>query len=465
MKKYNRLFFVKGTTLLLGCLALLITACDSGSKVQNITKVAGYLYTTTNGEADNTILRLTRYEDGSVGNEKSFGTNGQGGTDSTAGGVARGDYDSQGAIKIIGDYLITVNGGDHLISLFKLDRSNGELTFLNNVQSGGERPVSVTFTKKPNSEDQYWAVVANQWNNPVIEHDGAGIERYPNDDFFKQDLTLPDATDALRNITLFSFDASNGAFIRVGDQPMMTYSREWGGPVTVTFSDDGTKLAVSTWGIPHLFSDEPSIDEMHSSRVYVYDFDTAIGEIANKRYFEENGIAGTTGINWAKNSNTVIHASNINQIISKSDNGLTILNDDGNVITKTQNFKTGAQGNQDYACWTVLSPAGDRLYVASFYTNVITPFVINGNGTVSHSLPFVLRDIDTPNFDSKDIYVTPDNKYLYNIGAFKTYSLNTFKISDTGLAYQSQYVFDETKAGRGEFKFHFVGLAGFAIDD
>lgn len=57
------------------------------------------------------------------------------------------------------------------------------------------------------------------------------------------------------------------------------------------FSDDGSKLAVSTWGLAHFGTALTSLDEQHSSRVDVYDF--ANGNITGERIFEEVGSAGT----------------------------------------------------------------------------------------------------------------------------------------------------------------------------
>jgi hypothetical protein len=53
--------------------------------------------------------------------------------------------------------------------------------------------------------------------------------------------------------------------------------RENGGTSQISFSPDGRKLAVSTWGIPHFLTEDPKLEEMHPSRVYVYNF--AIEEI------------------------------------------------------------------------------------------------------------------------------------------------------------------------------------------
>ena len=74
-----------------------ITACsddDNNSSTDGQTELAGYLYTTTNGEGTNQVIKLDRYSDGSTRNEIAYTTNSGGGANTAAGGDARGDFDS-----------------------------------------------------------------------------------------------------------------------------------------------------------------------------------------------------------------------------------------------------------------------------------------------------------------------------------------------------------------------------------
>ncbi|MEJ7585930.1 MAG: hypothetical protein WKI04_00055 [Ferruginibacter sp.] len=129
--------------------AALITfsGCDKDHDGNNSEAVAGYLYTTTNGESVNKVVGFTRHKDGSLTDEKAYVTNSDGGADVSAGGDAHGDFDSQGGIQIIGNYLLNVNAGGNEVSVFALDRTNGKLTFKNNVGSCGTRPVSIAYKK------------------------------------------------------------------------------------------------------------------------------------------------------------------------------------------------------------------------------------------------------------------------------------------------------------------------------
>ncbi|WP_133407721.1 beta-propeller fold lactonase family protein [Parashewanella tropica] len=447
-------------------LSVFIVSCGSDNDKKVEKQPVGFIYTTTNGEGINQVMQLSRYDDGTLGNEKVYSTSGKGGANVGAGGDAHGDFDSQGAVQIIGDYLLATNAGGNSISVFKLNRSTGDLAFMQSVGSGGERPVSIGFTKKTESEDEYWVVVGNQWNNPNIQKSGDDIERYPNNAFFEGDLTAADPSDAVRNIVLFSFDSSNGALVRDDGDFMDSYNRENGGPTTVTFSDDGTRLAVATWGIAHFSTDTPLLAEQKPSRVYVYNFDAENGEVSNVRHFEKEGVAGTIGINFAKGVNDVIHASNFNLINSLSDHGLTVLKVADTEVTMMESGNTGEANQHDEACWTVLNPDGTRLYVSSFGANVVTPFSINTDGSMNKTLPYEARGDNTPSGDTKEMWVSPDDKYVYVLGAFQTFTLNRFKVTEDGLDYLDQYIYEETKDARGDDsagKYNFLGLTGFDI--
>ncbi|MET4080333.1 6-phosphogluconolactonase (cycloisomerase 2 family) [Pedobacter sp. UYP30] len=405
------------------------------------------------------MVRFSRHANGTLSDEKAFSTNSLGGANVGAGGDAHGDFDAQGGVQIIGNYLLAVNAGGNDVSVFGLDKKTGDLTFKNKVGSGGTRPVSIGYTKKNGSADEYWLVVGNQWNNPKVQKDGAAIERYPNNAFFMQDLTLPDATDNERNIQLFTFNASTGALTSV--KQLDKYDRENGGPTTVSFSDDGTKLAVATWGIAHFGTKVTSLNEQHPSRVYVYDF--ANGNVSGGRYFEEAGIAGTIGFSWAKNKNTTLFVSNFNVIPSKMDNSVTVLTDGGSSVTKTANFSSTPNLGINESCWTTLNPAGDKLYVSSFQTSLVSAFNVNGTN-LSYSSTQVRGDLAPKGGDSKEVWISPDNKYLYNTGALQSFSINLFNIDSDGFTYKKQYILSTTADGAGiAGKYNFLGLVGYDI--
>ncbi|MGY3053254.1 hypothetical protein ACVWYG_001452 [Pedobacter sp. UYEF25] len=439
---------------------LLVSSCKKDYYQQGTNgDVVGFLYTSTNGETTNQVVRFSRHTDGTLSDEKAFSTNSLGGANVAAGGDAHGDFDAQGGVQIIGNYLLAVNAGGKDVSVFGLNKKTGDLTYKNKVPSGGTRPVSISYTKKNGSADEYWLVVGNQWNNPNVQKDGAAIERYPNDAFYMQDLKLPDATDNERNIQLFTFNTSTGTLASI--KQLDKYVRENGGPTTVSFSNDGTKLAVSTWGIAHFDTKVTSLAEQHASRVYIYDF--ANGNVSNGRYFEEAGIAGTIGFSWAKNSNSKLFVSNFNLIPSKMDNSVTVLTDGGSSVTKTANFSATPALAINESCWTVLNPAGDKLYVSSFQTSLVSAFNVNGT-TLNYASTQVRGDLAPKGGDSKEVWVSPDNKYLYNTGALQSFSVNKFDINGSNFTYKKQYILATTADGAGVAgKYNFLGLVGYDI--
>ncbi len=480
----RRMFSQGSKVVAIGVLGLMLNACNSHHHRHHDhhdVAVAGYVYTSTNGQRSdkgaNKVLRLTRYSDGTLGDEKVFDTHGTGAGDTAAGGEARGDFDSQDAIKIIGDYMLVVNAGSNTVTVFKVDKTNGDLSFMESVDSGGQLPVSIAVTKNSSVNGDYWVVVANQWGNPNIQ--GTVLDRvcYPQKGFFNDDCTItdPKEKDDGRNITLFNFDSSNGSLTT--EKALRTYERGDGGPADAVFTGDGTKLAVSTWGVAHI-SAQPSAMLQIPSHVFVYDFDTGTGQIKNTNtddrqfQFIQGGIAATVGINWAKDSDTIIHASNANLTYKRKleGYGLTVLKDADGKVTLDQHFDTGNPEMNDAACWSLLSPSGDRVYVASFRTNEVTPYTTKPDGTIDKALPYAARAVSgdpddiNNNPDFKDMYISPDNHYLYVLGAFNTYTVNRFAVTDAGLKYTGQYVFSETAEARGNAgQYNFLGLTGFDI--
>lgn len=447
-------------------LALFLGSCNQSTKNNSSesqhtknteTTPVGYIYTTTNGEGENQVVSFERYADGNLGNEKVYGTQSNGGSKSTD--PVYGDYDYQGSIQIIDNYLLTVNTGGNTVSVFELNKKNGSLKWKSKFDSKGARPVSIGYTKVVGSENEYWLTVANQWGIPTVLYDDDKLVRYPNDAFFKQDLTKPDPSDKMRNVQLYKFNTTTGQVVYSG--LVAKYPREWGGPVQVAFSPDGKKIGVTLWGIPHFLTEHPILKETKPSRVYVYDFEN--GKSTNPRYFEEAGVIGAVGFDWSKENNSLF-VSYFNLIDEKTDHGLVVLHDENGKLTKQSYHTTGATGDVDEACWTVMNPNKDMLYTVSFYSNVITPFKIE-NGKVVKTLPYEGVKKDNPANDLKDAYVSPDNKMLYCIGALFSYSIKHFKINQDGsLKYHDEVILNTTKSALGKpGVYDLCGLAGFDL--
>ena len=411
-------------------------------------KVVGYLYTTSNGEGINEVVRLARYEDGSLGDEKTYPTWVRGGANHTA--PAQGDYDAQGQTQIVGDFLLTANPGAHSVSVLRINRPTGVLTLVGSVNSYGDMPVSISATPVVGRPGNFWVVVGNQWGQPTVIFDGAKIQRLPSAEFLQQDLKAPDPSDKDRTIELYQLDNATGALVHV--RTLDHYVRENGGVAQVSFSPDGNRLAVSTWGIPHFLTDDPKLEEMHPSRVYMYDF--AAGEVRRRRFFEEAGIAGSVGFEWGPQAE-LLYVTNFSITNAKGGNGLTVLHDGPDRLVKIANYPTGQVSPKDIdeACWTTLSPKKDMLYVVSFVTNVITPFKLDPvTGRVLQRLPLITRSAGyAPSSDFKDVTISSDGKHMYWLGSLQSFSINLLDLAPDGAAtWRGQYTVAATKATVGQ---------------
>lgn len=440
--------------LLCGAVLASVTALSSMAQSAPV----GWLYTTTNDPEANQVLRIERYADGTLGGEMAFATGGKGVANHDA--PANGDYDAQYQMQIIDDILLVTNAGDSRVSSFRINAQDGTLTHLENVDTKGDFPATIAMTPVVGMEGQYWIAIGNQWGQPTVLYDGDALRRYPSDEWHQGDLSAADPSDARRSVELYKLDISAGQLTPIGN--IDHYSRENGGPASIAFSPDGRKLAVSTWGIPHFLAEDPILEETHPSRVYVYDFDN--GSVSNRRYFQEPGIIGSVGFDWSKDSD-LIYLSNFNIINAKADNGLIVLRDDGSSLSKVGNYVTGAGTTIDEACWTALSADYSRLYVVSFVTNEISIFDLDPDtGMVTGRRALVERqgDLDAES-DAKDVALSADGQYLYWLGSLATYTVSSYRVTDAGLDFVTQYVTEATKDGAGNIGQYDLG--GIALFD
>ncbi|MFN2439507.1 MAG: hypothetical protein ABR503_09940 [Chitinophagaceae bacterium] len=434
--------------LFLSILTSLFFSCKKDDKKFG-QDLKGFIYTSTNATAGNAIIALGRYADGTVEELKSspYATG-------AAGDAAEGDFDTQWALRIVGNYLLAVNAGANpvngSISVFKINKESGHLEqvdqnpstpAMDNMDSRGVRAASIAAKTIGN---QTWVVVANQFANPNFQG--------PAGTAFGTVVSTP-----LRNLAIFSFNQSNGrlSFDKIGATYMDGNN---GGPTTVEFNGAGTKLAVSTWGVPHFMVDDPDLSKQKPGRLYIYDF--SAGNLTQTGVYEESGVSGNIGFSWSPNDQ-YIYLSNFNLHSSKEANSVTVHH--GTTAAKLQNFASA--GRNDEACWTWVSNDKSKLYVASFGENTVSVFDILGTNLLAKTLTpnFFYRRGNLPMGDTKDMHEA--DGYLYVSGAFQSHTVSIFKTSSSGVLSElfvgaSPY-YVPTSVGKTKEQHAYLGLTGF----
>lgn len=421
---------------------------DGGNNNNTGDGYKGYLYTSTNATAGNGIIAMGRKENGSLtelsGSPYMTGS---------AGDAADGDFDTQWGVRIVGDYLLAVNAGanptNSTISVFKINRTNGSLSQIDqnpstsgmdNMDSRGVRAASIA---AKNVGGTTWVAVGNQFANPHYE--------MPSKTQVGSVMSTP-----LRNLSVFTLNESNGLleFKSIG----ATYTDGTaGGPTTVDFNSDGSKLAVSTWGVTHIMTPDADTMLQKPGRLYLYNFSG--GALTQSGMYEEQGVSGNIGLSWSPNGQ-YIYLTNFNLHSSKEDHSVTVHN--STTGAKVQNFSSADRN--DEACWTWVSLDRSKLFTASFATNYISVFDIGGDGKLSVSLSpnFFARGGSIPMADTKEMHQSADN-YLYVAGAFKTHSVSIFKVGGNGALTEmsgSPYRIPSS-SGKTEMEHAFIGLTGF----
>jgi len=434
--------------LVISMASILFFSCKKGDLPRDReNKFSGFIYSSTNSTSGNAIIALGRHPDGTVEELKSSPY-----TTGDKGDAAEGDFDTQWALRIVGDYLLAVNAGGNpvnsTISVFKINHEDGKLTQvdqnpatpnMDNMNSYGVRAASIA---AKTIGEMTWVVVGNQFANPNYQGNPAVA--------FGSVMSTP-----ARNLAVFSFNKTSGilSYKSIGATYM---DGSHGGPTTVEFNESGTKIAVSTWGVPHFATEEPNLSLQKPGRLYIYNF--AGGSLTQTGMFEEEGISGNIGFSWSPNSQ-YIYLSNFNLHSSKEANSVTVHN--GTTAAKVQNFATA--GRNDEGCWTWVSLDRRKLYVASFGANVISVFTILENNLISKTLEpnFFKRKGELPPGDTKDMHETSDG-FLFVSGAFQSHTIATFKTSASGMLSEIMHspYYVPTSKGKTKEEHAFLGLTG-----
>ncbi len=477
-------------------LTVLLSACndnDDNKQPSEIAKDTRYIYTSTNSSLEsegNGVIRFRVSDDGDLREAGTFPTGDMGDADD-------GDFDTQGAMRIIGDKLLVVNAGETsgdtyvtqdngTVSVFRIDDATGDLTRIDqhdniagiqNVDSYGKRPVSLDAAA---IDGTIWVVVANQEDTPhCITPTEAGtlescLDQYGNpiSDY------LRDENSGSRNIYLYRFDKQSGVLTPV--KRLATFDARVSGPAQVGFSPDKTKLVVTTVGIAHI--DYPANEDLSEpGHTFLYDVnaDGDNFELENARYFANDGIMVSVGFSWSSDSRYVYVSNAVlsDQWISHDlvTNYASVIaldvTDSANVFNSDPNQDSQPSGtgavsyeSRPAACWTWLTKDDKRLYSVAFRTNDIANYIVDGSTLQVDQLE---PRKDAPDADSKDMYVSYDGKTAYILGGYQSHTVSIFDIDSQGRLTEKADSPLEVQASRpngenlSETEHFYIGIAGY----
>jgi uncharacterized protein (TIGR03000 family) len=319
----------------------------------------GQLYTLTNDMQQNGVIVLKPQSDGSLMPVAGspYPTGGK--------GLAGGDIDEQGAIRVHGKFVLGVNPGSNTVAVLRKG-DDGKLTPVDGspFPSGGTAPLSLTIHGN-------LVYVANQ-APPFAKPSGA-----PN---------------------LMGFRLSPAGKLTPIAGSKITFPAGQG-PAQVEFSPDGKTVVVTS-----------GFQDKETSRIHAYRVqpDGTLEEGSGSPV-QPKGASGVVGFSWGPRGNRV-YVSNFRG------SAVTVFEVDPRTAAVKQ--LGGAYGDKEQAaCWTALSPDGKTLYVANFVSNSISAFDVHADGKLTLLDTAKRRAGMDP--DTKDIEVSKDGKFLYAVGSGK----------------------------------------------
>ena len=348
----------------------------------------GAVYVTTNQDARNEVVAFRRGSDGSLTLLQRIDTGGTG---------TGGPTESQDAVVLNKDHtlLFTVNVSSNDISVFSVDPETFKLAFVQRVDSGGDRPVSLdvrgdllyVVNSGQRSGVSGFRIAANGTLTPIagsIQPLSFG-DRSP-----FGDVTLP----------------CTNIFPRLEEGVICSATQ----PAEVEFSPDGKFLVVS---------------ERLVNQFSIYELDEN-GVAGNRKSRTSNG-ESPFGMHFTPNGQLLVAEAFLDR---PGDGGVSSYNltADGDTKTITDSLKTG----QSTSCWIEVTPDGRFAYITNPGNSSITGLRIGGGGGLQ-LLPGLGGDDGVVAFsnDPRDLDITPDGRFLYVLNNVEG-SVNGFRVNRNG---------------------------------
>ena len=349
----------------------------------------GAVYVTTNQDARNEVVAFRRGSDGNLTLLQRIDTGGTG---------TGGPTESQDAVVLNKDHtlLFTVNVSSNDISVFSVDPETFKLAFVQRVDSGGDRPVSLDVRENLlyvvnsglRSGVSGFRIAANGTLTPIR---GSTQPLSFGDRSPFGDVTLP----------------CTNIFPRLEEGVICSATQ----PAEVEFSPDGKFLVVS---------------ERLVNQFSIYELDK--NGVAGNRKSRSSSGESPFGMHFTPKGQLLVAEAFLDRA---GDGGVSSYNltDDGDTKVITGTLKTG----QSTSCWIGVTPNGRFAYITNPGNSSITGLRIGGGGKLQllPGLEGAGDGVVAFSNDPRDLDITPDGRFLYVLNN-REGSVNGFRVNRNG---------------------------------